>query len=886
MKKKHRQGEASASFPDHLRCKRTDGRQWRCSRQILPNSSLCKQHYESIILKKRKSSSKTLILSNLNRNSKISMKKREIRPLDYSMDLKLDLVRAFLQRQKANNNNTKKKCDGEMMMRDLPNGLMSISPKKLSRFDNAALFCGRRLEMDSSYFLRRCTRTKNVEPINVATVKVLPIGRNVGDLKKCHRCARNSGVSIVECGNCHRESYCLDCIKECDYCKTSIVNFHRSCSNCSYDLCLSCCREIRSGSLPRPEEVSMLAFPNKGKAYMHGGKPLPETRKKKMSSFRGRYGRKSSGCSTTLPEWTANKVDGSISCPSKEYGGCANRTLDLRRVFPLNWTEELEIRADEVVCCYDFPEILDASHCQFCTGRDRVGGVHSNLKEAATRNGTNDNFLYCPTRQDILDELEHFQKHWSRGHPIIVRDVLQNKPDLSWDPAIMLGKSLEKSIADPDNYENSVKAIDCLDWCEVEIETQKFLDGYSEGRTHLNMWPEMLKLKDWPSPCSFQEEFPDHTAEFIRTLPFQDYINPESGLFNLSVKMPKECLKPDMGPRVYMTYGIAQELGRGDSVTKLFCDTSDVVNVLVHTADVLIPCEQLEKIKELKKKHKAQDERESRRVSFNQKIIKKEEDLPFASKYMKTCAREETDVDGLKHIAPFSVDMCSGDIDSAHGKTQQFDQSKVVVKDEVPLDTGDSDCHSEVLQNIEFSEKDNCEVGSLEKGKRSTVHLQEKLAKASCGAQWDVFRREDVPKLTEYLKKYSKDFRHIYCAPVEHVMHPILDRCFYLDSKQKRKLKEEFRIEPWTFDQHLGEAIIVPAGCPYQIRNLKSCVNVELDFMSPENACNSIDLINELRLLPRNHKAKEDRLEVKKMSIYGIEAAIKEIRGLTETKHR
>ena len=28
-------------------------------------------------------------------------------------------------------------------------------------------------------------------------------------------------------------------------------------------------------------------------------------------------------------------------------------------------------------------------------------------------------------------------------------------------------------------------------------------------------------------------------------------------------------------------------------------------------------------------------------------------------------------------------------------------------------------------------------------------------------------------------------------------------------------------IEPWTFEQHLGEAVMIPAGCPYQIRNLK-----------------------------------------------------------------
>jgi len=28
-------------------------------------------------------------------------------------------------------------------------------------------------------------------------------------------------------------------------------------------------------------------------------------------------------------------------------------------------------------------------------------------------------------------------------------------------------------------------------------------------------------------------------------------------------------------------------------------------------------------------------------------------------------------------------------------------------------------------------------------------------------------------------------------------------------------------IEPWTFEQQLGDAVFVPAGCPHQVRNLK-----------------------------------------------------------------
>lgn len=28
-------------------------------------------------------------------------------------------------------------------------------------------------------------------------------------------------------------------------------------------------------------------------------------------------------------------------------------------------------------------------------------------------------------------------------------------------------------------------------------------------------------------------------------------------------------------------------------------------------------------------------------------------------------------------------------------------------------------------------------------------------------------------------------------------------------------------VEPWTFEQKLVEAVFIPAGCPYQIRNVK-----------------------------------------------------------------
>ena len=42
----------------------------------------------------------------------------------------------------------------------------------------------------------------------------------------------------------------------------------------------------------------------------------------------------------------------------------------------------------------------------------------------------------------------------------------------------------------------------------------------------------------------------------------------------------------------------------------------------------------------------------------------------------------------------------------------------------------------------------------------------------------------------------------------------------------------------------------------------QSCTKVAVDFVSPENVHECLRLTNEFRQLPKNHKAREDKLEV------------------------
>ncbi|KAI3937740.1 hypothetical protein MKW92_017930 [Papaver armeniacum] len=705
-----------------------------------------------------------------------------------------------------------------------------------------------------------------------------------------------SDVKIQDAG-CHTKERVY-----CDICSTSIFDLHRRCLGCEIDLCVTCCGEIRKGLVPGGLEEQILDYVDRGQPYMHGELPLETLIKHKSVA-------KSSENQVERKSNLELRNDGSISCTT--CGGL----FKLMSIMGKDMLPSLVKGAEEEIKKHEHSDAPRPSQ-QFSS---LISSGHlcddiNLLRRAACRAGGDDNFLFCPLAKDIKHkELEHFQIHWGRGEPVIVRNVNELSSGMRWDPPALLKALHEKSTSKV--VKGDFKAVDCLELSEVAVTATEFFNGYSKGRRHDNLWPEMLKLKDWPPADLLEERLGRHCADFISRLPYQYYTNPSWGFFNLATKLPENSLKPDLGPKTYIAYGYAEELGRGDSVTKLHLDMSDAVNILTHAEEVPVDDEQRTAIEILRKKHIAQDKVEL--YSKNKanhlpsdKCIPEPDgnDLLDIKASSGGCIPERVG-NGLLPAANIKVYTRRAKKMDAGIPLKVLSAStlKVYTRRAKKMDAGislkDSSRNSDGLgkglnleNEVKIVAKTSGDQGRKQKGKllaavgeRKSVGRKSKTKchdegytgeasssspKIEGGALWDIFRREDVPKLEEYIRKHYREFRHSFCNPVRQVIHPIHDQSFYLTFEHMRKLKEEFGIEPWTFVQDVHEAVLIPAGCPHQVRNLKSCTKVAVDFVSIENVQECVKLAEEFRLLPQDHRAKEDKLEVKKMVIYAVQQAV------------
>lgn len=255
-----------------------------------------------------------------------------------------------------------------------------------------------------------------------------------------------------------------------DNCRTSIFDYHRSCSNCYSDLCLICCREICDGHLQGGGEEVVMEYINRGFGYLHGEDS------KVILPYELPPGSSSKDSLTSSVGWKANE-DGRIVCR------CGLGYLDLKCLFPGNWVSELVMRAEDVAQRYEINTAK--TPVERCVCFDSSGDIDiasNQLLKAASREDSDDNYLYCPRASDIKEEdLKHFQYHWMRAEPVVVSNVLETGTGLSWEPMVMW-RAFRQIKNEKHDTLLDVKAIDCLDWCEVRI---LFVAINTEDDSHL-----------------------------------------------------------------------------------------------------------------------------------------------------------------------------------------------------------------------------------------------------------------------------------------------------------------------------------------------------------------------------------------------------------------
>ncbi|KAG0166518.1 hypothetical protein DFQ28_007192 [Apophysomyces sp. BC1034] len=190
------------------------------------------------------------------------------------------------------------------------------------------------------------------------------------------------------------------------------------------------------------------------------------------------------------------------------------------------------------------------------------------------------NSIPAKQEQDVLissaDQvtLEEFQQHWSLGKPVVIQNVLKMKKNI-WTPQYFQKKYGKQTI----------DVTDCNTGDVEKITVDQFFKGFTDHTKRHNYDPKrdnyrVLKIKDWPPKADFMTEFPELYRNFMQMLPVPEYCTAR-GYFNLSNRLPKEYVPPDLGPKMFIAYGSGKN-DNNHGTTKLHCDMADAVNVMCH----------------------------------------------------------------------------------------------------------------------------------------------------------------------------------------------------------------------------------------------------------------------------------------------------------------
>ena len=171
------------------------------------------------------------------------------------------------------------------------------------------------------------------------------------------------------------------------------------------------------------------------------------------------------------------------------------------------------------------------------------------------------------------NNIDLFKTQWRLGQPVLIANSSAH---------------LNKNLWHPKAFQNDFghlrhDLINCLTGKTVpKASLHTFWKGFSWIKHRINDnngTPMLLKLKDWPPSEDLAEFMPKRYEDLFRAFPMKDYTL-RKGDLNLAGYLPEYCLKPELGPKMYIAYGSA--LYSGKASTNLHIDMSDAVNCLVY----------------------------------------------------------------------------------------------------------------------------------------------------------------------------------------------------------------------------------------------------------------------------------------------------------------
>lgn len=112
--------------------------------------------------------------------------------------------------------------------------------------------------------------------------------------------------------------------------------------------------------------------------------------------------------------------------------------------------------------------------------------------------------------------------------------------------------------------------------------------------------------------------------------------------------------------------------------------------------------------------------------------------------------------DGIENVPSYSGNLLKG--------------QKVTVENGDFSDDSDSDAETSVLCCGSIENSEDSDEDFLGEDIESSCSSEDKQGTDSCGAQWDIFPRQDVPKLLEYLRRHSSELTPArgYTKPVKY----------------------------------------------------------------------------------------------------------------------